>query len=57
MIEDERTEESRIISEIRLRVGGAAILAADRRNQAIDIAGKSVKRPLVKKMLRVWVVS
>ena len=46
-----------MISLMRLRVGGAAMLAADSTNHQNVIAGKKARSPLVRNSLRVWVVS
>lgn len=46
-----------IISLSRLIDGGAAILAAVNRNHHIVIVGLIVINPLVKNILRVWVIS
>lgn len=48
---------NRRISLIRFIEGGAAILAADERNHQRHIVGRSVRRPLERKSLRVLVVS
>lgn len=42
-----------MISLMRLMEGGAAIFAADKRNQSIVMEGKIFNIPLVKKILRV----
>lgn len=49
--------EISIISLNRLIVGGAAILAAVRRNHIRVIEGKSASIPFTKYRLRVWVIS
>ena len=46
-----------VISLRRLIDGGAAIFAAVKRNHHIVITGLIVIRPLVRNMLRVWVIS
>lgn len=46
-----------MISLMRLIEGGAAIFAAESRNQSIVMEGKMFNIPLVKKILRVWVAS
>lgn len=53
----DKIEVRRIISAIKFRDGGAAMLAAEDRNQNIDIIGKNESNPLEIKMLRVWVIS
>jgi len=50
-------DEISIISLSRLIEGGAAILEAANRNHHIVIIGALVIRPLVKYILRVWVIS
>lgn len=47
----------RVISLKRLIDGGAAILAAVNRNHHIVIVGLIVINPLVRNILRVWVIS
>lgn len=47
----------RVISLSRLIDGGAAIFAAVNKNHHIDIIGLMVINPLVKNILRVWVIS
>lgn len=57
MVDFEIMEVRSIISDIRLIVGGAAILAAVAMNHHIQVFGSSVNSPLVKNSLRVLVVS
>lgn len=47
----------KVISLSKLIDGGAAMFAAVNRNHHIVIIGLIVMRPLVKNMLRVWVIS
>lgn len=52
-----RAAVMRVISLSKLIDGGAAIFAAVNRNHHIVIVGLIVIRPLVKNILRVWVIS
>lgn len=56
-IDFDREEVISAISLRRLIDGGAAILAAVNKNHHIDIIGLIVINPLVKNILRVWVIS
>lgn len=56
-MDEERIEVKSRISDARLIVGGAAIFAAENKNQIAVINGKNASIPLVKNKLRVCVVS
>lgn len=53
----DRTEVSKIISLSKFSDVGAAILPAAKRNHQNLIAGKYIRRPLVRNKLRVLVAS
>jgi len=57
MREKDNTLVIRIISLIRLIVGGDAIFVAVKRNQNIVIMGEIAIIPFVRYKLRVWVIS
>lgn len=56
-VETERIAVIDRISPRRLMEGGAAMLAAENRNHHMVIEGRRVRRPLVRNILRVLVVS
>ncbi len=57
MVDLERIEVISMISLSKLIDGGAAILAAVKRNHHMVMIGATVISPLVRNILRVWVIS